>query len=98
MDPDPINCQITNLDEQRLKRLEKTIERTRIQLDVVGIRLDWLGRNLLKVELEKAALRRLLAERTWELNLLRHRLKQGQPIRQTDAFRGASACASTMIE
>ncbi|MBK5963604.1 hypothetical protein CCR95_05755 [Thiocystis minor] len=98
MDPDPIDCQITNLDEQRLKRLERTIERTRIKLDVVGIRLDCLGRKLLKAELEKAELRRLLAERTWEFNLLRHRLKQGQPIRQTEAFREASLRASTMIE
>ena len=90
MDPDPIHCEMINLDKHRLTRLEQAIERTRRKLDVVGIRLDWLGRKLLKAELEKADLRRQLAERTWEFNLLRHRLKQGPQVSQTDTSRGTT--------
>lgn len=69
------SCQIASLDERRLRRLEEAISVTRTRLDVVGIRIEWLGRKLLSTELERADLRRTLAERTWEFNLLRHRLK-----------------------
>ncbi|MBK1722203.1 hypothetical protein [Thiocystis violacea] len=71
-------CQVASLNEHRLQRLEQSIAHTRTKLDVVGIRLDWLGRKLLSTELERAELRRTLAERIWEFNLLRHRLKREQ--------------------
>ena len=73
--PRAANRQVASLNERRLKRLEQSIALTRTQLDVVGIRLEWLGRKLLSTELEKAELRRTLAERIWELNLLRHRVR-----------------------
>ena len=98
MDPDPIKCQIINLDERRLKRLERAIERIRTKLDVVGIRLDWMGRKLLKTELEKAELRRSLAERTWEFHLLRQRLKQGRPASQAEIFHAATERTSTISD
>lgn len=93
-----MKCQIANLDEQRLKRLEQAIAHTRIKLDVVGIRLDWLGRKLLAVELEKAELRRLLAERTWEFNLLRHRLKPQQSAGQSETLDALNVYASTISD
>ncbi|MFD2110934.1 hypothetical protein [Thiorhodococcus fuscus] len=68
-------CRIVSLDDHRLRRLEEAISVTRTKLDVVGIRIEWLGRKLLSTELERADLRRTLAERMWEFNLLRHRLK-----------------------
>ncbi|NEV61027.1 hypothetical protein [Thiorhodococcus minor] len=77
--PCPANCQIANLNEHRLQRLEQSIASTRTKLDVVGIRLEWLGRKLLSTELEKAELRRTLAERIWELNVLRHQMRQDKP-------------------
>ncbi|EGV33673.1 hypothetical protein ThidrDRAFT_0362 [Thiorhodococcus drewsii AZ1] len=72
------SCQIASLDERRLRRLEEAISVTRTKLDVVGIRIEWLGRKLLSTELERADLRRALAERTWEFNLLHHRLRHEQ--------------------
>ncbi len=74
--PGPAKFTVTNLTEHRLHRLEESIALTRTKLDVVGIRLEWLGRKLLSSELEKAELRRTLAERIWEFNLLRHQLKR----------------------
>ena len=84
-DPEPAPCQISSLSERRVHRLEQSIAMTRTKLDVVGIRLEWLGRKMMSTELEKAELRRLLAERIWELNLLRHRLRREQ---QTDMESG----------
>ncbi|MBK1717533.1 hypothetical protein [Thiocystis violacea] len=78
-DPHPIKCSVANLNERRLRRLEQSIATTRTKLDVVGIRIEWLGRKLLSTELEKAELRRTLAEGIWEFNLLRHRLKHERP-------------------
>lgn len=75
-DSEVSTCQVANLNERRLQRLAQAISLTKTKLDVVGIQLDWLGRKLLSTELEKAKLRRTLAECTWEFNLLRHRLKQ----------------------
>ncbi|EXJ15697.1 hypothetical protein [Imhoffiella purpurea] len=97
MDKEGHECEVANLDERRLQRLEQAIAVTRTKLDVVGIRLEWLGRKLLSTELERAELRRTLAERVWELNLLRHRLKLDRR-NPNDQPAAASACKSSVTD
>lgn len=57
------------------------------------------GRKLLSTELEKAELRRTLAERIWEFNLLRHQLRREQhDHEQTHAEPRESARAMTVAD
>ncbi|NEX19670.1 hypothetical protein G3480_04965 [Thiorhodococcus mannitoliphagus] len=96
--PCPANCQIANLNEHRLQRLEQSIALTRTKLDVVGIRLEWLSRKLLSAELEKAELRQTLAERIWEFNLLRHQLRREQQGAEHDSSTAEVRRALTLAD